>query len=140
MESNNIQPVGGSGNGESANLGKRFAVAIIDLIICPILIGVIAGFALMAAPEKLRTVILILVNIGWLLIRDTVFSPGRKMVGLKLVSLTSEKVTLAQAFIRNLLLMFPFILVAGYVIEIIAIVAKKDRLADGWAKTKVVNA
>ena len=94
----------------------------------------------MAAPEKLRTAVLIVVNIGWLLVRDTVFSPGRKMVGLKLVSLTGEKVTIVQAFIRNLLLMFPFILVAGYVIEIIAIIVKKDRLADGWAKTKVVNA
>ena len=135
MESNNMQSMG-----DSATLGKRFAVAIIDLIICPILIGVVAGFALIAAPEKLRTAVLIVVNIGWLLVRDTVFSPGRKMVGLKLVSLTGEKVTIVQAFIRNLLLMFPFILVAGYVIEIIAIIVKKDRLADGWAKTKVVNA
>ena len=136
MESQNFS----SGAYEPASNGKRFAVAIIDLIICPILIGVVAGFALLAVPETIRNVILILVNVVWLIFRDAVFSPGRKMVGLKLVSLTGDKVTPMQAFIRNLLLMIPFVLVLGYIVEIVMIITKKERLADSWAKTKVVNA
>ncbi|MBI4387523.1 MAG: RDD family protein [Candidatus Omnitrophica bacterium] len=136
----NMQPMGGSFGSEPAPKGKRFAVAIIDLIIIPIVIGILAGLALFAAPEAVRNVILILVNIAWLVFRDLFYSPGRRMVGLKLVSLTGEKVTLAQAFIRNILLMVPFILVIGYILEIAMILGKGDRLADGWAKTRVTVA
>ena len=63
------------------------------------------------------------------------------MVGLKLISTTSgSKPSLGQAFIRNILLIIPFILVLGYVIEIISLLTKGDRVADGWAKTRVVEA
>jgi uncharacterized RDD family membrane protein YckC len=62
------------------------------------------------------------------------------MVGLKLVGQTGEKATIAQAFIRNILLMVPFGLVVGYIIEIVFVLAKGNRLADGWAHTRVVNA
>jgi len=141
MNGENIQVAGGmSGTPEGASKGKRFAVAVIDLVFIPILLGVVAGLALLAVPEWLRNIILILVNITWLVIRDAVYSPGRKMVGLKLVSLTGEKVTMSQAFIRNLLLMVPFVLVVGYLIEIIMIATKGERLADRWAKTRVVPA
>lgn len=136
----NMQPMGGSLGSEPAPKGKRFAVAIIDLVIIPIVIGILAGLALFAAPEAVRNVILILINIAWLIFRDLVFSPGRRMVGLKLVSLTGEKVTLAQAFIRNILLVVPFVLVIGYILEIAMILGKGDRLADGWAKTRVTLA
>ncbi len=132
--------VGGFGGPETAPKGKRLAVAIIDLIIMPILIGVIAGLALIAAPEILRNVLLVIINIAWLVFRDFVASPGRKMVGLKLMSLTGEKVTLSQAFIRNILLMVPFVLVIGYLVEIVMIFSKGDRLADRWAKTRVTIA
>ena len=142
MSSDDMQSmgIGGSMSVESASNGKRFAVAIIDLIILPILIGVVAGLLLLGIPEKFRNVLLIIINIAWLVFRDFVFSPGRKMVGLKLVSLTGEKVTLVQAFLRNVLLVLPFVLVLGYVVEIIMILTKKERLADRWAKTRVVNA
>jgi uncharacterized RDD family membrane protein YckC len=62
------------------------------------------------------------------------------MVGTKLVSLTGGNVTLAQAFIRNILLIIPFVLVVGYPVEIVALLVKGERVADGWAKTRVVNA
>ncbi len=142
MSSENIQPSGGgySVGPEPAPKGKRFAVAIVDLIIVPILLGVVAGLALLAVPEMVRNVLLVVINIAWLIFRDLVFSPGRKMVGLKLVNLQGEKVTFVQALVRNLLLIIPFVLVLGYIVEIVMIITKGDRLADGWAKTRVTLA
>ena len=129
----------GSGS-EAAPKGKRFAVAIIDLFFIPIILGVAAGLILLAVPELVRNILLVIINIGWLIFRDTVYSPGRQMVGLKLVSLTGEKVTLSQAFIRNVLLIVPFVLVVGYIVEIVMVFSKGNRMADGWAKTQVVVA
>jgi len=134
---------GGSGVGggaDTAPKGKRFACALIDLLVIPILLGVVAGLALIAVPENLRNFFLIAINIGWLIFRDAVFSPGRKMVGLKLASLDGSKPTISQIFIRNILIMIPFVLVAGYLVEIFFIAKKGNRLADGWAKTQVVTA
>jgi len=138
MVEENIQPVGSSP--EAAHKGMRMAVAVIDLIIMPVALGFFAGLILLAAPDILRNILLIAINIAWLIFRDVVFSPGRRMVRLKLVSLTGEKVTVLQAFIRNILLMIPFILLIGYILETIMILRKGNRLADGWAKTRVVNA
>lgn len=133
--------VGGTGTGEVAPKGKRVAAAIIDLIIIPILLGIIVGVLLLAAPDGVRNTLLILVNIAWMIFRDAVFSPGRKMVGTKVISIEGDgKVSVGQAFIRNILLIIPFVLVVGYIIEIIFILSKGERLADGWAKTRVVNA
>ena len=126
-----------SGGSDVAPKGRRFASAIIDLLIIPIILGVLAGLILIPVPEGIRNVILIVINIAWLLFRDAVFSPGRKMVGLKLVSNAGEKVTVGQAFIRNILLMVPFVLVVGYILEMIFILTKGSRLADRWAKTRV---
>ena len=132
---------GGSVSGSSpAPKGKRFAAGVIDLIIIPIVLGVILGLLLLKVPETVRSVILVVVNIIWLIIRDAVYSPGRAMVGLKLVSLTSDKVSPVQALIRNILLIIPFVLVVGYIVEIIALLRKGERLADQWAKTRVVSA
>lgn len=120
--------------------GRRFAAGLIDLFIIPIVLGILIGLALFSVSEGIRSVILVLVNIGWLVFRDMVYSPGRAMVGIKLVSLTGSKVTVTQALIRNILLIIPFILIVGYVIEIIMIATKGNRLADSWAKTQVVQA
>lgn len=130
---------GGPGGGV-ASKGKRFAAGVIDLILIPIVLGVIAGLLLLNAPEGMRNVILIVLNIAWMIFRDAVFSPGRKMVGTKLVSLTGEKVSLGQAFIRNILLVIPFVLLVGYIVEIVALLTKGERVADSWAKTRVVEA
>lgn len=132
---------GGSGGIVVAPKGKRVAAAVIDLILIPILLGVIAGLVLLRSPEGIRNVLLVLLNIGWMIFRDTVYSPGRKMVGLKLVSLSGEeKVTIQQAFIRNILLILPFVLVIGYIVELVSLLVKGERVADGWAKTRVVEA
>jgi uncharacterized RDD family membrane protein YckC len=132
--------VGGPSARAVASKGKRFAAGVVDLILIPILLGVVAGLILLSAPEGLRNILLIFLNIGWMIFRDYVFSPGRKMVGTKLVSLTGDKVSVGQAFIRNILLIVPFVLVVGYVVEIVSLLVKGERIADGWAKTRVVEA
>ena len=126
--------------GNTAPKGRRFAAAFVDLLIIPIILGLLLGLLLMNVPNGPRSVVLIIVNVAWLIFRDLVYSPGRAMVGLKLISLTGDKVTPGQAFLRNVLLIFPFILVFGYIIEIVALLSKGDRVADGWAKTRVVSA
>jgi len=131
---------GGPSSSAVASKGKRFAAGVIDLILIPIFLGVIAGLLLLNAPEGIRNVLLILLNIAWMIFRDAVFSPGRKMVGTKLVSRTGDKVSVGQAFIRNVLLIIPFVLVIGYIVEIVSLLTKGERVADGWAKTRVVEA
>lgn len=131
---------GGPSGPAVASKGKRVAAGVIDLILIPIVLGILAGLVLLNAPEGVRNVVLIVINIAWMIFRDAVFSPGRKMVGTKLVSLAGEKVTLGQAFIRNILLIIPFVLVVGYIVELVAVLVKGERVADGWAKTRVTTA
>ena len=122
-----------------ASKGKRFAAGLIDLVVIPIVLGIVIGLVLLAAPDTVRSIVLVLINIIWLIFRDAVFSPGRAMVKIKIVSLAGEKVTWLQALVRNILLIIPFVLVVGYIIEIVMLVAKGHRLADNWAKTQVVE-
>lgn len=140
-DSMNQEPIvtGGTGQPVSAPKGRRFAAGVIDLIIIPILLGIIAGVALLGANEAVRNGVLIVTNIAWMLFRDAVYSPGRTMVGLKLISLSGEKPTLSQALIRNILLIVPFVLLVGYIVEIISLISKGTRVADAWAKTSVVE-
>ncbi len=123
-----------------ASKGKRFAAGLIDLVVIPIVLGIVIGLVLLAAPDMVRSIVLVLVNIIWLMFRDAVYSPGRAMVKIKIVSLTGEKVTWLQALIRNILLIIPFVLVVGYIVEIVMLIVKGHRLADNWAKTQVVEA
>ena len=123
-----------------ATKGKRFAAGLIDLVVIPIVLGVVIGLVLLAAPDMVRSIVLVLVNIIWLVFRDAVYSPGRAMVKIKIVSLTGAKVTWLQALIRNILLIIPFVLVVGYIVEIVMLIVKGHRLADNWAKTQVVEA
>ena len=122
-----------------ASKGKRFAAGLIDLVVIPIVLGIVIGLVLLAAPDVVRSIVLVIVNIIWLVFRDAVYSPGRAMVKIKIVSLTGEKVTWLQALIRNILLIIPFVLVVGYIVEIVMLIVKGHRLADNWAKTQVVE-
>ena len=128
----------------SAPVGKRIVAGLIDFIVAPIVIGIVLGllFVLLgnALPEGVRSAILIVANIAWLLVRDTVFAPGRLIMKLKLVSLTSGKVTFMQALLRNILLIIPVVLIVGYILELVWVCVKGHRLADDWAKTQVVEA
>ena len=132
---------GGEAQGVAlARKGKRIAADIVDLLFIPIIIGFVVAFLLLAASEPVRNTILIVINVFWMIFRDVVFSPGRKMVGIKLVSLTGGKVTIPQALIRNILLIIPFVLLVGYILETIMVLVKGERLEDGWAKARVVPA
>ena len=122
-----------------ASKGKRFAAGLIDLVVIPIVLGIVIGLVLLAAPDMVRSIVLVIVNILWLVFRDVVYSPGRAMVKIKIVSLTGWKVTWLQALIRNILLIIPFVLVVGYIVEIVMLSVKGHRLADNWAKTQVVE-
>ena len=132
---------GGAGS-DVAPKGRRLAEGLIDLVLIPIVLGLILGFLLAFIPmeDLIRQIILIIVNIGWLVFRDFVYSPGRMMVGTKLISLTGDKVTLVQALLRNVLLYIPFVLIVGYILETVWILTKGERLGDVWAKTRVVLA
>lgn len=123
-----------------AGKGKRFAAGAIDLVLIPIVLGIVIGLILLAAPELVRSIVLVIVNIAWLVFRDAVYSPGRAMIKTKIVSATGGKVTWLQALIRNILLIIPFVLVVGYIVEIVFVLWKGHRLADLWAKTQVVEA
>ena len=122
-----------------ASKGKRFAAGLIDLVVIPIVLGIVIGLVLLAAPDMVRSIVLVIVNILWLVFRDAVYSPGRAMIKVKLVSLSGTKVTWLQALIRNILLIVPFVLVVGYIVEIVMLIVKGHRLADNWAKTQVVE-
>lgn len=122
-----------------ASKGKRFAAGLIDLVVIPIVLGIVIGLILLAAPDMVRSIVLVLVNIIWLVFRDAVYSPGRAMIKIKIISLTGGKVTLLQALIRNILLIIPFVLVVGYIVEIVMLIVKGHRLADNWAKTQIVE-
>jgi len=128
----------GQGAGALAPKGRRFAAGVVDLIIIPIILGLVIGVLLLNVGEVIRSVVLIAVNIGWLIFRDSVYSPGRAMVGVKLTSASGDKVSVGQAFLRNILIIIPFVLVIGYIVEVIALLVKGERVADGWAKTRVV--
>ena len=139
--------VGGSpvpgGYGEAPK-GKRFLCSLIDLIGVPMVLGFAFGLLLLLVrtPDGFNTFVLIAVNIAWMIFRDVKYSPGRALLGLRLVSLEgSEKITLSQALIRNVLLIIPGLLLLGYPIELIAVFfVKGGRVMDGPAKTKVVAA
>ncbi|HCM41951.1 MAG TPA: hypothetical protein DIS66_01365 [Candidatus Omnitrophica bacterium] len=128
----------------SAPVGKRIVAGLIDFVVAPVVIGIVLGLLFVvlgnAIPESVRSVILILANIIWLIVRDTVFAPGRLIMKLKLVSLTSDKVSLGQAVLRNILLIIPVVLIVGYILELVWVCVKGNRLADSWAKTRVVEA
>ncbi len=123
-----------------ASKGKRFAAGLIDLVVIPIVLGIVIGLVLLAAPDMVRIIVLVIVNILWLVFRDAVYSPGRAMIKVKLVSLSGTKVTWLQALIRNILLIVPFVLVVGYIVEVVMLITKGHRLADNWAKTQVIEA
>jgi len=141
MEEMNSSMMGAAApQGEAAPKGKRILAAIFDLVIVPIILGIVFGLLLVAADQAVRNVILILVNAGWLIFRDVVYAPGKAMAGIKLVSASGGKVTIGQAVVRNLLLMVPFVLLVGYIVEMVMIFVKGERLGDKWAKAQVIVA
>ncbi len=125
-----------------AHKGKRFASDFIDLFIIPLVLGFLIGLVLVlvGAPDIVRTVVMMIVNAAWLTFRDAVFAPGRAMVKIKVVSANGGKVSVLQAFLRNILLIIPIVLLLGYILETVMVLLKGHRLEDSWAQTQVVEA
>ena len=139
--------VGGEGAaGESQSPAPRglrwLAATSYDLVYIPFVIGFLAGLVLFNAPDWLRIVILIFLNIAWVVGKDlnnSMLSPGKRMAGIKVVSSeTGQPVTLGQAAFRNILLIIPGVLFIGYIVEALMLIFTGERLGDRWAKTKVV--
>ena len=154
---------GSNWNAESttppARKGMRFAADAIDLLIIPAILGGIFGLILITAPDLLRDFILTGVYVGWLFFRDLYFSPGRRMVGLKIISLGGDaeislfgfvklftfktagagsKPSFLQIVWRNFWI-YPYILVVGYWVELVGLFVKSERFMDLAAKTRVVG-
>ncbi len=133
---------GGMPVGKEASLGARFLASLFDLVVIPILLGIIFGLLFFAAAPTLRNIVLVFVNIAWTCLRDIRggVGPGKKMAGIKVVTVDGGTPTLGQHILRNILIWVPFILLIGFIIEVFMIfVLRKDRLGDQWAKTKVVS-
>lgn len=136
---------GPQGAAKAAPRGRRWLAATsYDLVYVPFVIGFLAGLILFNAPDVLRIVLLVILNIAWVVAKDLNFSmlsPGKRMAGLKVVSAgTGTAISLGQAFIRNILLIIPGVLFVGYFIEAGMLIFKGKRLGDIWAKTDVVEA
>ncbi len=126
------------GSPEVIKRRRRALACIFDLLIMPLALGVLAALALFSAPEIVRNTVLILVNAGWMIFRDLVFSPGRWMADAKIVSLVGGKITFAQALIRNIHLIIPIVLVGGYVGEFARIVFPSLLVRRVWYLVGIV--
>ena len=130
---------------------KRVAAAIIDMLVLPMVAGVIVGVALLNVDEMTRNNVLRLLSPFRFLIifRDFVYSPGRHMCGLELVDMKTGIrvccyrgnffINLGKSIVRNILLIIPFVLVIGYIVETVMVMTKGHRLADKWAGVEVVG-
>ena len=130
---------------------RRVAAAIIDMVVLPMVAGVIAGVALLNVDEMTRNNVLRLLSPFRYLIfaRDFIYSPGRHMCGLELVDVKTGVqvcfyrgnffVNLWKSTLRNILLVIPFVLVAGYIAETVMVMTKGHRLADKWAGVEVAG-
>ena len=137
-----IQPQGSVGGDDQVGLGARFLASLFDLVIIPIVLGVIFGFIFFNAPTGMRNTVLVFVNVVWTCFRDLMggAGPGKRMAGIKVVDANGNAPSIVQLVIRNVLLWIPFVLIVGFIIESVMIfILRKDRLGDRFAKCKVVS-
>lgn len=114
---------------EVAPKGRRIAAGIIDFLVIPFFLGLVLGMVLLALNDAARTVIFVLINLLWVLFRDYIYSPGRAMVGTKIISLTGGRISIGQAIVRNVLLVVPYVLGAGFACETTRILIRKSIIA-----------
>lgn len=117
---------------EAVSKVKRFVAYFIDA-----LVGYIPLIILGMINQKLAMVGY-LPFLAYILLRDALFggqSLGKKVMGYKAVTEDGSSLegNYQASVIRNISLMIPFV-------DPIFVLMGKDRLGDGWAKTKVVGA
>lgn len=123
-------------------LQKRFLAAFIDLFCVPFVIYFVIGYLNRGNPPLYITVA---VNIFWLAVRDLFngAGPGKRLCSLRVIRRDTgqplQTKDIPHALLRNILLYIPLVLILGYIIEIVMLTAKKERLGDIWAKTEVVD-
>lgn len=124
-----------------ADKGNRIAAAAIDLLVIPIIVGVVLGimFVFLKPDQSIQVALMLGFNVAWLIIRDMGFAPGRIMIGIRLVKTDGTRVGFGTAIGRNIHLMLPFVLIIGFLVEFISLMATGQRVADRWAHTKVVK-
>ena len=132
---------------------KRILAALIDMVGLPIIMGMTGGMVVVIAniSDPLRQRLLESLNLVFSLIfwRDFVYSPGRHLFGIELVDARTKVrvcfyrgnffLNLWKSFLRNIFLVVPFVLVIGYVVEILMVILKGTRIADKWAGVEVIE-
>jgi len=123
---------------ERASLKQRFVALIIDYIIFFLIflaaIFVVAGTIFITDVDKAKIIVLVL-NILFLLKDSTGQSPGKKLLGIKIVrKIDFNKPNIILPLIRNLFLCLG-------IIEVIVILSDEnhERLGDKVTKTMVVR-
>jgi uncharacterized RDD family membrane protein YckC len=128
---------------QKAPLKKRIFAAIIDCMFIPGFIGLVINILLMLTTPVISNFVGFGVVIIWFSFKDQLFDgagPGKKMFGLRVISkLNNEKITIAQGFLRNILLFVPLVQLIGIPLELFMVLTGKERLGDKWAATVVVT-
>jgi uncharacterized RDD family membrane protein YckC len=132
-----------------AGLGSRFLAALADtgLLVLLLLAGVMAGMLFELAREGLGTGVLFV----WLLVLPCAYfvlsewlwlgqTPGKKLLGVRVVQWEGTNITLGQAALRNLLRIID-VLPGGYGVGFLAAMSNREqrRLGDLAANTLVVH-
>jgi uncharacterized RDD family membrane protein YckC len=135
-------------NNTPASKGLRFACLLIDFLVLPFVLAIIVvilsvvAYSVLGESEAVSAIAMILIVplfSLWCLIRDLVFSPARKLLKLKLISLKDgSKPSLGQVLLRNVFFIIPILNQATAFIDCIAVLAIGDRAGDRIAKTRVV--
>lgn len=122
---------------------KRIIAAFIDLVAIPFLLFFAIGFSY---TPNIPVYVSILFNVVWFSMRDLYdgAGPGKRLMHLKVVlAETGEALsyqTAVRGFLRNVLFMIPFFWFISFIVELIVLIIKGERVGDMWAKTKVVEA
>lgn len=128
---------------------RRLIAAGIDLILYPLIFGILMGISFLGVETFFRNQALFWTNIigNALIWRDYIFSPGRYFLGLRLVSVNNEAPmvicssrfgsNLVKVILRNLFLLIPFVLVVGYAFEVVMVLITGNRFSDRIAGTTV---
>ncbi len=130
---------------------KRFGAALMDFILIPALVGILMGLLLHNGSSRDADKYFHAVSLGFVIFfqRDFIYSPGRHLFGLRLVDSKKGNLicfyqgnlfsNLIKGVVRNLLLFIPFVLVVGYIVEVVMVIWKGHRLMDVFAGVKVVE-
>jgi uncharacterized RDD family membrane protein YckC len=127
---------------EKSILAKRISAGIIDCVILPSFIIFVFRLLLIFQPPAFSNFAVLGIAIIWFSFKDLLFegcAPGKKIFGLRVISkATGQKITARQGFIRNVLLFVPLVALIGFPLELIVLLAKKERFGDVWAGTEVI--